>query len=505
VRLLKEEVHQDAQVACIGRSGEKLSLISCIIGNKSRAAGRSGLGALMGSKNLKALAVRGTRNIGVTDEGKVEALNNYVKEKLGKRPFWLSDVVLRMLLLYFPLIAKLRWPFPIPPSVLARIFAKYGTCGGTAALTTMQESPIKNWKGTSKDFPRRSKASLISNGNVVKYEKEKYGCAGCPIECGGVVELGTGKYALNEPSRKPEYETLASFGSLLLNSDVESIIRASDICNRYGLDTISAGSAIAFATECYEAGLIGKEETGIELKWGDPNGILTMLLKIAEREGFGDVLADGLAVAAAKIGKGSDKYAMHIAGQSLPMHDPKNAPGFGATYVLDPTPGRHTAGGAGLADCGMGSRVIPISTVAKHAYERKGRPHVLASNLHQVINCAGVCLFVPTLMSKYPLAELIRAATGWDVTMDELLKTGERIQMLRHCFNLREGFKPGDFELPSRVAGEPPLPEGPLKGRKIDVAAMRRSCLKEMGLNEASGKPSPEKISQLGLEDLVQL
>lgn len=504
VQLIRRETQQSVEVACIGKSGERLSLISCILGSTSGAAGRSGLGAIMGSKNLKAVAVRGSGDISVANRSGLEKLNEHVRNQVAKRPLWLSDLVLGMMLLSFPSAAKLRRPFPTPASVVARIFAKYGTCGGTAASAAMQDSPVKNWRGTSRDFPKKSKASLISDENVVKYEKEKYGCAGCPIKCGGVVELTTGKYALEGPCRKPEYETLASFGTLLLNSDVESIIYATDVCNRYGIDTISAGSAIAFAIECYELGLISKENTGVELRWGDPNCILTMLQQIVERQGFGGVLADGVAVAAAKIGKGAEKYAVHVAGQSLPMHDPKNAPGFGATYVLDPTPGRHTAGGTGLTDYGVRSRVIPISWVAKHAYARKGRSHALSSNLHQVVNCTGVCVFLPMLMNNYPLAQLIKAATGWDMTMGDLLKTGERIQMLRHCFNLREGFKPSDFQLPVRALGEPPLTNGPLKGRTINVEAMRKSCLKEMGLDEFTGRPASGKIRELELEELIQ-
>jgi len=505
VDLVRQEAHKDAKVACIGRSGEKLSLISCLIVNKFRASGRSGLGAVMGSKNLKAFAVKGTQDISVADRAKLESLNEQIRKELEKRLSWLVNLLIKIFTPLLPFLARRKVSFPVPSSLLAQMYTNYGTCSFTASSAAMQDSPIKNWKGTQGDFPMRSKASKISGGNVVKYEKEKYGCPGCPIRCGGVVELKTGKYALNEPSYKPEYETLASFGSLLLNDDVESILCANDICNRYGVDTISAGSAIAFAIECYEAGLISKEDTGIELRWGDPDCILALLRQIVEREGFGDILADGVKVAASKIGKGSEKWAIHVGGQELPMHDPRNAPGFGATYVLDPTPGRHTAGGAGHTDSGVRGEIVALPRLGKHDYENKGKLHVLTSNIHQVITCSGLCIFPPLTMPRYPLLELLNAVTGWGLTIEELLKIGERIQMLRHCFNLREGFKPSDFRLPARVIGEPPLTSGPLKGIKIDAEAMQKSCLKEMGLDEVTGRPSLEKLRELDLEDLIQL
>ena len=506
VDLIREEAYRDAKVACIGPSGEELSLVSCLIVNKYRAAGRSGLGAVMGSKNLKAFAVRGTQDISVADGAKLESLNEQIEKELGKRPSWFMNLLSKIFIPLLPFLARRGVSFPVAPAVVIQMFTRYGTCAGTASSAAMQDSPIKNWKGTQRDFPMRSKASKISDENVIKYEKEKYGCPGCPIKCGGIIELKAGKYALKEPSRKPEYETLASFGSLLLNDDVESIFSASDICNRYGLDTISAGSAIAFAIECYETGLITKEDTGVELKWGDPDCILAMLRQIVERKGFGDILADGVKVAASKIGKGSEKFALHVGGQALPMHDPRNAPGYGATYVVDATPGKHTAGGAGFADLGMKSEIVTLPQVSKHDYENKGKSHFLMSDVHQIITCSGLCIFPPSLMMpKYPLLELVNAVTGWSLTMEELLKIGERIQMLRHCFNLREGFKPGDFKLPARAIGEPPLTYGPLKDIKIDAEAMQKSCLREMGVDELTGKPSLEKIKDLGLEDLIQL
>lgn len=505
VDLIRGETEKDARVACIGRSGEKLSLISCIIVNKFRAAGRSGLGALMGSKNLKAFAVRGTRDVNVADRVELERLNELTKREVEKRPSWFANLLSKIFTPLLPFLARRKISFSVSPAMFAQMLTKYGTCSATASSAAMQDSPIKNWKGTQKDFAMRSKASKISDENVIKYEKEKYGCPGCPIHCGGIIEVKTGKYALKDPSRKPEYETLASFGTFLLNDNLESIFYASNICDRYGLDTISAGSAIAFAIECYEAGLIDKATTGVELRWGDSDGILALLRLIAEREGFGDILADGVKIAASKIGKGAEKFAIHVGGQALPMHDPRSAPGFGATYVVDPTPGRHTAGGAGLTELGIKSKIVPLPKVAKHDYEHKGEIHFMMSNIHQIITCSGLC-FIPTLvMPNYPLSELINAVTGWDTTMEELLKTGERIQMLRHCFNLREGFKPSDFRLPARVIGEPPLTYGPLKNVKIGAEAMAKSCLKEMGLDELTGKACPEKIKELGLEDLVQL
>ncbi|MBM3173186.1 MAG: aldehyde ferredoxin oxidoreductase, partial [Chloroflexi bacterium] len=274
--IIGREVGKGTRVASIGPAGEKLSRISCIVNNKGRAAGRSGLGAVMGSKKLKAVAVRGSAQILLANPTELEAARNRHLSQLGGA---------------------------------SKIFREFGTCSGLAYLVQIGDTPVKNWDGSAIDFPN---AAAISDQCVINLQERRYGCWHCPVACGGLMKASSGEYSYGVGAHKPEYETLASFGSLCLNDKLESIIELNDICNRYGLDTISAGATIAFAIECYEKGLISNTDTGgIELEWGNHLGIIEMTRKIAMREGFGDFLADGVRRAAEKIGKGAEEIAVH--------------------------------------------------------------------------------------------------------------------------------------------------------------------------------------------------
>ncbi|GAI58972.1 unnamed protein product, partial [marine sediment metagenome] len=228
--------------------------------------------------------------------------------------------------------------------------------------------------------------------------------------------------------------------------NLESIIKANDICNRYGLDTISAGATIAFAIECYENGIITKADTdGIEMTWGNHESIVAMTEKLAKREGFGTVLADGVKVAAEKIGKGSEKYAIHIHGQELPAHDPKLGYFYQTTYRLDATPARHTQGSEEGAPPGL------LPDFDKESFSGRGEAHKVGSNFNHIVNSAGMCMFMAmTLPAADVVTEFMSAVTGWDMTMGELLKTGERISNLRQAFNIREGLNPLQFKVPDR-------------------------------------------------------
>jgi len=317
--ILKSELGKKVEVVCIGPSGENLSLIAAVMNNKGRAAGRSGIGAIMGSKKLKAIAVTGNMKIPLADEKRAKELRRkYLGELAGP---------------------------------LVNIFRNFGTPALTAECAHIGDSPVKNWGGVGVvDFPD---AELIGLDPVMERQSKAFACFRCPFGCGGHMKGGT-EYEYEAGAHKPEYETLCMFGTNCLNTNLESIIKANDICNRYGLDTISTGATISFAIECYENGLITKKDTdGIEMTWGNHKAIVAMTEKLAKREGFGIVLADGAKVAADKIGKGSEKYAIHIQGQEVPAHDPKLGYHFATTYRLDPTPARHTQGGEGFVAPGL--------------------------------------------------------------------------------------------------------------------------------------------------------
>ncbi len=452
--MLQAEHGRQTYVSCIGQSAEKLSLISCIITKRGAAAGRSGLGAVMGSKKLKAVAVRGNQKVLIAD---IEAANKLRSEHIAE----LRKVEFRGVRRF-------------------ESMRKYGTSAMTHLSAHSGDTPVKNWGGVGvADFPD---PSGLSGDAVIANQERDETCWHCPVACEGILKEGTGEYKYAAGSRRPEYETLASFGTMCLNNNTESIAMANDICNRYGLDTISAGCAIAFAIECYENGLITREDTdGIELTWGNHQSIIAMTEKMAKREGIGDILADGVKVAAEKIGKGAEQYAVHIGGQELGMHDPKlispmrpDAPSA-ARYQMDATPGRHTQG---FGPSGFQSHVV---------------------------NTAGLCFmgYFGLDPAKY-IAGFMSTVTGWDCSMDELLKAGERIATMRHVFNLREGINPLEWPVHPRIVGKPPYETGPLAGVTADIEAQNYWNLGALDWDRVTTKPSKKKLEELGLEDVAK-
>jgi aldehyde:ferredoxin oxidoreductase len=466
--ILKSELGKDVEVACIGPSGEKLSLIAAVF-NRTRTAARSGLGAVMGSKKLKAVAVKGNMKVPIADEERARELRKKYMAELGGHIAWLK-------------------PFGTP------FLVDIGVLSG--------DSPVKNWAGVGViDFPD---FKPIAKEAVIARMTKKFACYQCPIGCGGYMKAGTGEYKYEAGSRRPEYETIAMFGTNCLNNNLESILKTSDICDRYGVDTISAGAAIALAIECYERGLITKKDTdGIEMTWGNHRAIVAMTEKLAKREGFGDVLADGVKAAAEKIGKGADKYAIHVGGQELPAHDPKHSFHYATSYRMDPTPGRHFVGSE-LSDApGHPAGLLPKFDLK--SFSGRGEARRIGSSFHQTVVCTGMCLFVYWAFPDVdPIADFMRAVTGWDVTDEELLKTGERIANIRQAFNIREGLNPLKHKVPDRVMGRPPLKEGPVAGVTIDEDTMIKEYLTAMDWDLKTAKPSKRKLLELGLTDVAQ-
>jgi aldehyde:ferredoxin oxidoreductase len=464
------------RVASIGPASEKLSLISGIANDGGRIAARSGLGAVMGSKRLKAVAVRGTGRVPVVHEKELESLRkNYIK--------------------------TLREGPGFPATLMEQ-----GTCGITKGLISAGATPIKNWRLAGEGvFPGAIRVSDVDP--ILRYQTRKYGCANCPIACGGLVKVPEGSYPVDE-THKPEYETIASFGPLCMNEDPMVIFKLNDMCNRSGLDTISAGSVIAFAMECFEKGILTRKDTdGIDLKWGDRDAMVTLLQKIIRREGIGDVLADGVKIAAERIGKSAGACAIHVGGQEPGMHSALFLPGRGTGYVCDPTPGRHTATPMARVDAGMAG-IAPYEEVQFHGFERyeyrsKGPASAKTSCYWQAGTCAGLCLFPVIFFGNYPLLEFFNAVTGREMNMQEALKTGARIQTLRQYFNIREGIKPEEIHLPSRMQGIPPHQEGPVAGITIDIESLRQEYFRSMGWDSKTGVPLENTLKDLNIRDVV--
>ena len=465
------------RVAAIGPASERLSLISGIVNDRGRVAARSGVGAVMGSKRLKAVAVRGTAAVPVADPDALGRLSKDFARALRELPG------------------------------MAQVLMKHGTCGFTGALVAGGATPLKNWQLAGEQaFPA---VKRVTDGDAfVRFQTRKYGCASCPISCGGICDVSTGKYPVGEV-HKPEYETIGAFGPLCMCDDIEVIIKLHDLCNRSGLDTISAGHVLAFAMECFEKGILTEGDTdGLRIGWGDGAAMVALLEKVIRREGIGDVLADGVKAAAAKIGRGAEACAMHVGGQEPGLHSALFLPSRGTGFVCDPTPGRHTAAPMARIEGGPGAYApypeLKIGAFERHAYTGKGPISATASCYLQIGNCAGVCVMPFMFFGNYPLVDLLKAVTGWDLDVAEALHTGARIQALRQSFNLREGVTAGQVRLPDRMTGRPPQAQGPLAGVTIDADNLAREFRAAMGWDAETGVPTADTLKDLGLTELVK-
>jgi len=507
---IKEDLSKkNLQVACIGQAGENLSLIAGIVTDGARIAARSGLGAVMGSKKLKAVVVSGNTKIETQDKNgikrKTKKYNNWTKSA-DKPMSYMSAKILRILAKAMRIL-----PFGVGAggAIIPASFRAFGTIVTNVLSAEAGDSPVKNWKGVGmRDYPMSTHSGMINPTFIIERQKQRYNCSSCPIGCGGILELkGKTRFDLDEV-HKPEYETCASFGSLILNNDLDSIYYINDILNRAGMDTISAGSAVAFAMECYEQGVLTKEDLdGLDLKWGNSDAVIELVKKMVEREGIGDKLADGSKFAAERIGKGSEKYAMHVGGQDLPMHDGRLDPGFAVAYSFEPTPARHTNYCYMYLEMFGLHNIFPDVPKVDMLYTKSSRTSTkdreialsAASKYIQILNGAGGCLFAAYAGIEYPLLDYINLATGWKKTPNDYLEIGERIQHLRQAFNIKHGVVPGnDFKMPGRTIGNPPLEMGPLRGVKVPINELNRNFAKAIGWEE-SGKPEKSRLEELGL------
>ena len=460
----------DCQTASIGPAGERKSLLACVINDYGRAAGRSGLGAVMGAKRIKAVVAVGKGEVPVADPERMNALRKEGMAFQKDNNFY-------------------------------KVLHAFGTCGLTAGAAETGDGPVKNWKGTIEDFPTVGK---ISDESLVAVQEKRYGCWLCPISCGGHVKIKHGAHAGVE-GHKPEYETLAAFGSMMLVDDLGAIAEANNICNKYGMDTISTGCTVAFAFECYEQGVITKEDTGgLELTWGNAEAVVALTEQIAKAEGFGAVLADGMKAGAERIGKGAEAYAMHAQGEELPMHDPRLSPGIATSFKLDATPGRHTQGGAWFEEAQFAPADLPYAPIERYNYSGKAEAHRVLSGFMHVVNAAGVCMFGACTIEGKMLPEFLSAAWGREISLDEVLEAGDRIAALRVAFNVREGISPTAVRLPDRVLGKPPLTGGETKGVTVDLETQQREYLECMGWDTETGAPKPETLTRLGLDFVAE-
>jgi len=485
-------------IACIGPSGENLSLISGISNDFGRMAARSGLGAVMGSKNLKALVLLGSYPISASDPQKMKELSALCVSHTEFQPRFLNGTGTRILSTFLRKIpVQMR-----QDGILYKIFIKkYGTIALNQYSIETGDAPIRNWSGNNLDFPPQLSES-VNPDHLAKHENAKYHCYACPVGCGGTTLLPNGG-----ESHKPEYETVTALGSLLMNTNLETILIANDKLNRAGMDSISAGGTIAFAMECFENGLLTIEDTeGLDLTWGNSQSILTLIDRMISRQGIGDILADGSFQATQRIGKNSIQYAIHSGGQELPMHDGRNDPGYSLHYVVEPTPGRHTIGSFQYYEIYQLWRKVPhLPKVKSLLYSKRSKYHkpqekaewaAACSQFVSLLNSAGGCIFGAMMgVHRYPVFEWLNAATGWEKSPQEYMLMGARIQSLRQAFNTREEL-PLQHAINPRASGHPAQIKGANRGAQVDLDALVPLYWQAMGWNTQSGQPpTPEMFS----------
>ncbi|HSF06508.1 MAG TPA: aldehyde ferredoxin oxidoreductase family protein [Methylomirabilota bacterium] len=459
-----------------GIAGERGVRFAAIVNQLKHFHGRCGLGAVMGAKRLKAVVVRGSKPpIPLDKDGAKRAL------------VWFKEHYDR---------AKDR-------------FHQLGSASAVMALEASGILPTRNFRDGSFEHARAISGQTMRDTILVN----RGTCYACAVACKREVEvesLGvTAKYG------GPEYETLAASGSLCGVSDLNALALVNQLYAQYVLDSISTGAVIAFAMECYEHGIITREMTGgIDLTWGNAEGLVQIVHAIGKREGIGKLLGEGVKRAAAELGGGAERFALHVKGQELPMHDPRGKKGLSLAYALSPTGADHMEAPHDPLYAGFhpnGHPMGPLGLIEPldplHLDGRKVRAFFETQKLWSSYNAVGMCDFVGTPLNGLemePLVAYINAVTGWNMSLYELMKVGERNNTLGRVFNCREGFTPGDDLLPQRL--HEGIGNGPLKGQRIDpdeFLAARRTYYQMAGWDPDTGRPTPAKLAELGLEELV--
>ncbi len=495
--MLLAEHGAGARAAVIGPAGERLSLIAGVFNDRGRMAARSGLGAVMGSKRLKAVVLDGKLRVPVHDTAAMKRLSRSCNRWVQLQPPFLSGRAMAYLGAFMRILPTQM----ALDGMLYKIFLKkWGTTSMNQMSAEMGDAPVQNWKGTSADWGMRRSASSNPD-NIRAVEKAKYHCYACPLGCGGICVPKPGGPEVH----KPEYESVLALGGQCMNEDLDSIFRMNEMLNRAGMDTISAGGVLSFAMECWEEGILTKEDTGgLELSWGNAAAMEQLLEKMVRREGIGDVLADGVRKAAERIGRGAAQYAMHAGGQELPMHDGRNDPGYAVHYSVEPTPGRHTLGAQmyyEMFQLWKRVRHLPRPSLfyfkgSKYrADEQKAVTAAACSRYTALANASGLCLFGLFLgASRIPVFEWLNAATGWNRTPEDYLAAGERIQTLKQAFNVKHGIDPRNNRVCDRAAGIPVQKKGANARRTVAIAKMMGDYWRQFGWDAETGvPPSPDE------------
>lgn len=472
---IKREIKDDkVKVGCIGPAGENLVRFASVQFSYQRSAGRSGMGAVMGSKRLKAVAVRATPSVKLFNQSNFSSVANSARQLVIKNEF--TEGV-----------------------------RKYGTPGLINIVNVIGRLPTKNFQMGSFE-----KADDISGETLhEKYFVRHQACFGCPIGCDKIFEVKDGEFR-GTVGRSVEYETVSALGSRCFNNNLASVIKMSLMCDDYGLDTISTGGTISFAMECWEKGIIGPNETGgIDLSWGNYRSMVKLVELIAHRKGMGDILAEGSYRAAKSFGKGAEYYVMHVKKQEIPAQDGRAQQSMGLAHVTSSRGADHLKGFPTIDETGYPAEAI--KRYGKHTLpeivigtETKHKPMVVkdGEEFCAVIDSVGICKFgtlFPPAIYWDTLAEGIKLATGMKMTVEKLKEMGERIVNLQRCYNVLHGITKKDDVQPKRLITEK-SPSGRAKGHVVYVKKMLKEYYKLRDWDGRTGIPKSSKLVQLGMK-----
>jgi len=461
--LLLQETDTKARIACIGPAGERRVLFASIMNDRDRAAGRSGVGAVMGSKNLKAVVVRGKGKISLADKIGFKTLNKQILDRFKKE---VRETPLGLTI--------------------------NGTAGVVAATQNFGVLPTKNWQqGTFEGWENIQGERLTENFLV-----KNSACYGCPIGCGRKTKVSNQEFA--GEGEGPEYETIYAMGSNCMIDNLAAITKANYLCNELGMDTISMGATIACAMELVDRGFLPEDEIGRSLKWGDAEALVELTRMTGYREGFGDKLAEGSYRLASRYGH--SELAIVSKKQEFPGYEPRGAQAMGLAYATSPIGGSHMRGDPAYFEL----FAIP-KPVDPHEWKGKAKLTKSFQDLSAIIDSVGLCIFfaVRNLTEKRldvpptGILEYLNAATGAGYTLDELLQAGERIINAERLFLNKAGFSRKDDTLPKRLTNEP-MPTGPAKGMVCHLAEMLDEYYQEQNWT-SDGIPKQQRLKELGL------
>lgn len=450
--IIVSETDPEAKVACIGPAGEKLVKFACVINDKHRAAGRTGVGAVMGSKNLKAIAVRGTKGIRVADPKRFMEAAIDARKKLEASP------------------------------VNSQGLPAYGTNVLVNIINATGGFPTRNFQESVFEGAEKISGETLA----ATYLLRPKACASCTSRCGRVSAVG------EVTGEGPEYEAVWAYGAQCGIDDLASITKANFLCNELGIDPITMGSTIGCAMELYERGILKKERVGMDLYFGNAEAILELTRKTALREGFGDELAEGSYRLASKYGH--PELSMTAKKQEMPAYDPRALQGMGLEYATSNRGGCHVRGYLTSPEVlGIPEKLDPASVEDKPQWTKTFQ------DLTAAIDSSGLCLFITFGLGAPEVASQLSAATGINYTTEKIMECGERVWNLERLFNLKAGLSAEDDTLPPRLLHEP-IPAGPMKGSVCRLGEMLPKYYELRGWDK-NGVPKEEKLEELKLLD----